>query len=189
MHRIEVPMKLRETPLAGAYLIEAEPRQDSRGYFARTFCQKELGAAGLFERIAQCNVSHNVRRGTLRGLHFQTEPHAEEKIVSCTRGAIFDVIVDLRPGSPTLGKHFAQELTPDGHLALYVPKGFAHGFQTLVAESTVSYLMSNFYVPNSAAGIRWDDPDLNIRWPLAEPVLSDEDAGLPTLRQWRQQPR
>jgi dTDP-4-dehydrorhamnose 3,5-epimerase len=183
-------MKLLETPLSGAFVIEAERQDDSRGYFARTFCQRELGAAGLFDHIAQSNVSFNSKPGTLRGLHFQADPHAEQKIVSCTRGAIFDVIVDLRLGSPTFGRHFAQELTPDNLLALYVPKGFAHGFQTLVAESTVAYQMSEFYRPEGAAGIRWNDPDVGISWPTAERILSDRDAGLPTLSEWLQlQPR
>ncbi len=177
-------MKLRETPLPGSFLVEAEPRQDDRGYFARTFCTEELAAAGLFDRIAQCSVSHNLRRGTLRGLHFQADPHAEAKIVSCTRGAIVDVIVDLRPDSPTFGRYFAQELTPDCFLALYVPKGFGHGFQTLVAESTVSYLISESYRPEAAAGVRWDDPDLGISWPVAEPFMSDRDTKLPTVSEW-----
>jgi dTDP-4-dehydrorhamnose 3,5-epimerase len=177
-------MKLRETPLSGAFLIEAERQEDSRGYFARTFCQRELAAAGLFEPIAQCNVSHNVSPGTLRGLHFQEEPHAEQKIVSCTRGAIFDVVVDLRVGSPTFGRYFGQELTPDNLLALYLPKGFAHGFQTLVAESTVSYQMSEFYRPEAASGVRWNDPYLAIRWPMAERIMSDRDAKLPTVSEW-----
>jgi dTDP-4-dehydrorhamnose 3,5-epimerase len=177
-------MKFREAPLLGGFVIEIERIDDGRGYFARTFCQRELAAAGLFDRIAQCNVSHNVRRGTLRGLHFQSEPHAEDKIVSCTRGAIFDVMVDLRPGSPTFGKHFGQELTPENGLALYIPKGFAHGFQTLLADSTVSYLMSEFYVREAASGVRWDDPDLAIPWPLIERVMSDRDAAWPTVSQW-----
>ena len=180
-------MKLHQTSLAGAFVIEAERHQDHRGYFARTFCQKELAAAGLFQRIAQCNVSHNVHRGTLRGLHFQSEPHAEDKIVSCTRGAVFDVIVDIRPGSRTFGKHFAQELTQETPTALYVPKGFAHGFQTLVDEATVFYVMSEFYVRDAAAGLRWDDSDLGIPWPVAERIISDQDANWPTLSEWRRQ--
>jgi dTDP-4-dehydrorhamnose 3,5-epimerase len=177
-------MKLRETPLSGAFVIEAERQDDSRGYFARTFCQRELAAAGLFDCIAQSNVSFNSKPGTLRGLHFQADPHPEQKIVSCTRGAIFDVIVDLRLGSPTFGRYFAQELTPDNLLALYVPKGFAHGFQTLVAESTVAYHMSEFYRPEGAAGICWNDPDVGIPWPIAERIISDRDAGLPALSEW-----
>jgi dTDP-4-dehydrorhamnose 3,5-epimerase len=180
-------MKLRETSLSGAFVLEQERLEDSRGYFARTFCQRELAAAGLFQRIAQCNVSHNVHPGTLRGLHFQTTPYAEEKIVSCTRGAVFDVIVDLRYGSPTFGKYVSLELTPDNALALYVPKGFAHGFQTLVADSTVSYLMSEFYEREATAGVRWDDPEVDIRWPLVPRLMSERDASLPTVSDWLRQ--
>jgi len=178
-------MKLHQTALAGAFVIEAERHHDHRGYFARTFCQRELAAAGLFDRIAQCNVSHNVHRGTLRGLHFQSEPHGEDKIVSCTRGAVFDVVVDIRLGSPTFGKHFGHELTPESPLALYIPKGFAHGFQTLVADATVIYIMSEFYVREAASGVRWDDPDIGIRWPIAERIMSDQDASWPTLSEWQ----
>jgi dTDP-4-dehydrorhamnose 3,5-epimerase len=178
-------MKFVATPLAGAFLIEGEPRRDERGAFARTFCQEELGAAGLFRTIAQCSVSHNTRRGTLRGLHFQEEPYAEEKIVSCTRGAVFDVIVDLRAGSPTFGRHLAQELTPDGFLSLYVPKGFAHGFQTLASDSVVFYVMSEFYKPQAASGVRWNDPDIGIAWPLEDPFMSERDAALPTVVEWQ----
>jgi dTDP-4-dehydrorhamnose 3,5-epimerase len=177
-------MKFHEIPLAGAFIIEAEVHQDHRGFFGRTFCQKELRAAGLFEHIAQCSVSHNLQRGTLRGLHFQREPHAEDKIVSCTRGAIFDVIVDLRPNSPTFGRHFGKELTAESPLSLYVPKGCAHGFQTLTANATVFYMMSTFYVPETSAGIRWNDPDLGIHWPIDERILSERDANLPTLSEW-----
>src|SRR5580692_11506421 len=177
-------MKFVETPLAGAFLIEGDPKRDDRGAFARTFCQEELGAVGLFRTIAQCSVSHNTRRGTLRGLHFQEEPYAEEKIVSCTRGAVFDVIVDLRADSPTFGRHFAQELTPDGFLSLYLPKGFAHGFQTLAPDSVVFYVMSEFYKPEAASGVHWNDPDLGIAWPIEDPFLSDRDAKLPTVAEW-----
>jgi dTDP-4-dehydrorhamnose 3,5-epimerase len=179
-------MRFVETPLAGALLIEGEPKRDARGAFARTFCQEELGAAGLFRTIAQCSVSHNTRPGTLRGLHFQEDPHAEDKIVACTRGAIFDVIVDLRDGSPTFGRHFAQELTSDGFLSLYVPKGFAHGFQTLEPDSVVFYVMSEFYKPEAASGVRWNDPDVGIAWPMADPFLSERDASLPTVAEWSQ---
>lgn len=180
-------MKLRETSLSGAFVLEQERLEDSRGYFARSFCQRELAAAGLFQRIAQCNVSHNVHPGTVRGMHFQSAPHAEEKIVSCTRGAILDVIVDLRSGSQTFGKYITQELTPDNGLALYVPKGFAHGFQTLVPDATVSYLMSEFYERDATAGVRWDDPDIGIRWPLPARMVSERDLVLPTVKDWLRQ--
>jgi dTDP-4-dehydrorhamnose 3,5-epimerase len=182
-------VKLHPTPLAGSLVIEPQRREDHRGYFARTFCQDELGAAGLFQRIAQCSISHNLRRGTLRGLHFQSAPHEEEKIVSCTSGAIVDVIVDLRRDSPTFARSFMQELTPENALAVYVPKGFAHGFQTMADNSTVSYVMSEFYVPQAASGVRWDDPDVGIPWPDRQPVISERDAGWPTVSEWLRDPQ
>ena len=177
-------MEFIETPLAGAFLIAGDPLRDARGAFARTFCQEEFVAAGLSRAIAQCSVSHNPRIGTLRGMHFQEDPYAEDKIVACTRGAIFDAIVDLREGSPTFGKPFAKELTPDAFLSIYVPRGFAHGFQTLAPDSVVSYAMSEPYRPEAAAGIRWDDPDVGIAWPLPSPSLSERDAALPTVAEW-----
>jgi dTDP-4-dehydrorhamnose 3,5-epimerase len=172
-------VKFAETPLAGAFVVEIEPLKDERGLFARSFCRKEFEAHGLDPAVAQCNVSHNVRRGTLRGLHYQAPPHEEAKLVRCTRGAIWDVIVDLREASKTRLQWFAAELSADNHRALYVPRGFAHGFQTLADDSEVFYQMSEFYRPDGARGIRWNDPSIGIRWPLAEPILSARDRDLP----------
>lgn len=172
-------MKFLPTPLAGAYVVELEPLQDERGFFARSFCQDEFRAHGLEPVIAQCNVSFNRKRGTLRGLHYQAEPHAEAKLVRCTRGAIWDVIVDLRKGSATARKWYAIELTPDNRRALYIPKGFAHGFQTLADDTEVLYQMSEFYHPESARGVRWDDRTLAIQWPIKEAVISPRDRAFP----------
>jgi dTDP-4-dehydrorhamnose 3,5-epimerase len=172
-------VKFAETPLAGAFVVEIEPLKDERGLFARSFCRKEFEAHGLDPAVAQCNVSHNVKRGTLRGLHYQAPPYEEAKLVRCTRGAIWDVIVDLREGSKTRLQWFAAELSADNHRALYVPRGFAHGFQTLADDSEVFYQMSEFYRPDGARGIRWNDPSIGIRWPLAEPILSARDRDLP----------
>jgi dTDP-4-dehydrorhamnose 3,5-epimerase len=172
-------LKFTETPLAGAFVVELEPIADERGMFARSFCQQEFRARGLDPAVAQCNVSYNAKRGTLRGLHYQAAPHEEAKLVRCTRGAIWDVIVDLRAGSATRLRWHAVELTQDNRRALYVPKGFAHGFQTLADGAEVLYQMSEFYHPDCSRGIRWDDPAIGIRWPLADPVVSERDRGLP----------
>jgi dTDP-4-dehydrorhamnose 3,5-epimerase len=169
------------TPLAGAYLVELEPLADERGFFARSFCGEEFEARGLNGHIAQSNVSFNRRRGTLRGLHYQAAPHAEAKLVRCTQGAIWDVIVDLRADSPSYKRWHAVELSAENRRALYVPEGFAQGFQTLADSSEVLYLMSQFYRPDAARGVRWDDPALGIPWPIANPQLSDRDRGLPLL--------
>ena len=168
-------MKFLPTPLAGAYLIELEQLDDERGFFARSFCQNEFKAHGLDPVVAQCNVSFNRRRGTLRGLHYQAAPHAEAKLVRCTRGAVWDVIVDLRKGSLTVRQWHAAELTAENRRALYVPAGFAHGFQTLADDTEVLYQMSEFYHPESARGVRWDDPALGIDWPVPDPILSNRD--------------
>jgi dTDP-4-dehydrorhamnose 3,5-epimerase len=167
--------------LGGAYVLDFEQLEDERGFFARSFCQKEFAAHGLDPVIAQCNVSYNRKRGTLRGLHYQAAPHAEAKVVRCTRGAIWDVIVDLRDDSPTLQQWYAAELTADNRRSLYVPAGFAHGFQTLADDSDVLYQMSEFYHPESARGVRWNDPRLAIRWPLTAEIISPRDAALPLL--------
>lgn len=174
-------MKFVPTPLAGAFVVELEPIEDERGFFARSFCQNEFRARGLDPVVAQCNVSLNRSRGTLRGLHYQAPPHEEAKLVRCTRGAIWDVIVDLREGLPTRWKSFSTELTADNRRALYVPRGFAHGFQTLADDSEVLYQISEFYHPESSRGLRWDDPALGIRWPLPEPVVSARDRAYPLL--------
>lgn len=174
-------MKFVPTPLAGAFVVELEPIEDERGIFARSFCQNEFRARGLDPVVAQCNVSLNRSRGTLRGLHYQVPPHEEAKLVRCTRGAIWDVIVDLREGLPTRWKSFSTELTADNRRALYVPRGFAHGFQTLADDSEVLYQISEFYHPESSRGLRWDDPALGIRWPLPEPMVSARDRAYPLL--------
>jgi dTDP-4-dehydrorhamnose 3,5-epimerase len=173
-------MVFHETVLKGAFLIDLERHEDERGFFARTFCVDEFQARGLNARLMQCSVSFNERRGTLRGLHWQTEPHAEAKLVRVTRGAIFDVIVDLRSGSPTFKQHFVAELTADNHRTLYVPEGCAHGFQTLEDTTEVFYQMSAVYAPPLARGVRWDDPAFGIQWPdVPHRILNERDATYP----------
>lgn len=174
-------MIFTETPLAGAYLIDLEPHQDDRGFFARTFCEKEFAARGLNAGVVQCNSSFNYKQGTLRGLHYQKPPASEAKLVRCVRGAIHDVIVDLRAGSSTYGKHFAAELTAENRCALFVPESFAHGFQTLLDDTEVHYQMSAFYEPNSAAGFRYDDLQLAIFWPLPVTLISQADQSWPAF--------
>jgi dTDP-4-dehydrorhamnose 3,5-epimerase len=169
------------TPLAGAHLIDLNRVQDERGFFARTFCAAEFAAQGLVAPASQCSVSFNARRGTLRGLHFQLPPHDEEKLVRCTRGAIFDVIVDMRPGSATQRRWLGMELTAANHRSLYIPKGFAHGFLSLEDDTEVFYMISVPYAPGHARGLRWNDPALGIEWPGEPVVISARDAGYPTL--------
>ena len=168
------------TQLEGAWLIDIEPREDERGFFARIWCREELAAQGLDTEIAQESVSYNRRRGTLRGLHFQRSPHEETKIVRCTRGAIFDVIVDLRPHSTFLRSQ-GFELTADNRSAIYVPKGFAHGFQTLADDSEVAYQISAFYAPEAAAGYRYDDKAFGVAWPLPVTVIGERDLSWPAF--------
>lgn len=172
-------MRLTPLDLADACVVDVDRFEDERGFFARTFCAREFAAHGLMERVAQSNVSFNARRGTLRGMHYQQAPHAEAKLVRCTRGAIWDVIVDLRPASPTHTRWFAAELTEDNHRALYVPEGFAHGFLTLTDDAEVLYLMSEFFVPDAARGVRWDDPAFGIEWPFDPVVISERDRTYP----------
>lgn len=172
-------MIFRETPLAGAWVLEPERFEDERGFFARTWCRREFEAHGLDPSIAQCSVSFNHRRGTLRGLHFQAAPHEEIKLVRVTRGAIWDVIVDVRPGSPTFRQHFSVVLSAEARNELYIPKGTAHGFQTLEDETEVFYQISEFYAPESARGYRWDDPSFAIPWPEPVTVISEKDRNLP----------
>lgn len=167
------------TRIAGAEIIDIAPHQDERGFFARTWCRRELGERGLVTEVAQESISHNKRRGTLRGLHFQRAPHAETKIVRCTRGAIFDVIVDLRPQSPTYRQWLGVELTAENRRALYIPEGLAHGFQTLADDSEIFYQISAFHAPQAAAGCRYDDPAFAIAWPLAVTVISERDGSWP----------
>jgi dTDP-4-dehydrorhamnose 3,5-epimerase len=174
-------MRFTPTRLAGAYIVDVEPHADERGAFARTFCVREFHAHGLDVDVRQCSVSSNRRRGTLRGLHFQRPPAAEAKLVRCVAGAIHDVIVDLRPESPTYLQHVGVELSAANRRALYVPKLFAHGFQTLADETEVFYQISEFYAPETAAGLRFDDPVLDIHWPLQVASLSDKDAAWPLI--------
>ena len=169
-------MTFSETPLSGAFLIGLEPLADERGFFARTWCQREFEMHGLEGRLVQCSISVNTHGGTLRGLHYQAPPHEEVKLVRCTRGAIFDVIVDLRSESPTFARHFAAVLSPSNGLALYVPRGFAHGFQTLEDNTEVAYQMSEFYHPESARGVRWNDRAFGIPWPpTGHRIIAERD--------------
>lgn len=168
-------------PLSGAWLIEPERRPDNRGFFARTYCAREYEERGLDPRIAQASVSYNALRGTLRGMHYQAAPHQETKTVSCIAGAAFDVIVDLRPGSPTYLRWHGVELSAGSGRAVYIPEGLAHGFITLADATTLHYLISTFHVPEAARGLRWDDPAVAIQWPLSPAVLSDRDATFPLL--------
>lgn len=175
-------MRFLPTKLSGAYVIEPEPRADERGLFARTYCRDEFAALGLNTAWVQCNASFNRLTGTLRGLHWQAEPHAEVKLVRCTRGAAYDVIVDMRPGSPTYRQWVGVELTADNRWAVYVPAGFAHGFQTLTDGAELFYQMSEFYYPGLASGARWDDPALGIGWPpCGARTISERDLTYPDL--------
>lgn len=158
-------MIFTETKLGGVFIIEPERHEDERGFFARIWCQREFEARGLCSRFVQCNISFNKNEGTLRGMHFQASPHAEVKLVRCTSGAIYDVIVDLRAASPTFKGWAPVELTADNRKMLYIPDGFAHGFQALADDAEVLYQMSEFYQPEAARGIRWDDPTFRIVWP------------------------
>ena len=172
-------MKFIETPLQGAFVIELEPHQDERGFFARTFCAAEFATHGLNSRVVQCNLSSNQRAGTLRGMHFQEPPVSEAKLVRCARGAIHDVVVDLRPQSATYRQHFVVELSAENRRALFVPELFAHGFQTLTDDADVEYQMSEFHTPGAARGFRYDDPAFSIRWPLPVSVISPKDLTWP----------
>ncbi|MBX7221895.1 MAG: dTDP-4-dehydrorhamnose 3,5-epimerase [Blastocatellia bacterium] len=174
-------MIFRETKLAGVFLIELEPHADERGFFARSFCRSEFAAKGLNPNLVQCNISYNRQRGTLRGIHFQAEPYPEAKLVRCTAGALFDVVVDLRPDSPTFKTWYGVELSAANRLMLYIPPGCGHGFQSLADDTEVFYQMSEMYHPEAARGVRWNDPVLGIVWPLAEPVISQRDQTLPGL--------
>ncbi|MEN8220650.1 MAG: dTDP-4-dehydrorhamnose 3,5-epimerase, partial [Pseudomonadota bacterium] len=168
-------MKFTPTPLTGAYLIEPELLVDERGFFARTFCQKEFESYSLNPNLRQCNISFNKKKGTLRGMHYQTKPHEEAKLVRCNMGAIYDVIIDIRSESSTFKQWFAIDLTAQNRKMLYIPEGFAHGFQTLVDNTEVFYQMSEFYAADCARGIRWDDPTFGIQWPLDNRIISQKD--------------
>jgi dTDP-4-dehydrorhamnose 3,5-epimerase len=172
-------VKFHPTPLQDAYTIELEARGDERGFFARLFCEKEFGAAGLATRFVQCNDALSVKKATLRGMHYQLTPAAEVKIVRCLRGALFDVILDIRPDSPTFGQWFGTELTAENRLMMYVPRGFAHGFLTLADNTETLYLVSEFYSPQHERGIRWNDPRFNVAWPTLPDEISGKDAAWP----------
>jgi dTDP-4-dehydrorhamnose 3,5-epimerase len=169
------------TPLSGVYLIEPERREDDRGWFARTFCAREFAEMGMATDFPQCSTSYNARRGTVRGLHYQAVPCTEAKLVRCARGALFDVAVDIQPGSPTFGQWVSAELTAENGHMLYIPEGYAHGFQTLADGTEIFYQISTEYQPALSRGIRWNDPRIGIRWPLARAILSDRDRALPEL--------
>ncbi len=172
-------MIFSEAPLKGAFVIDPERLADARGFFARTWCQREAEVYGLNPRLAQCSISFNARKGTLRGLHYQASPHEEAKLIRCTMGSIHDVIVDLRRDSPTFRGHFGTVLSANNRRMLYVPEGFAHGFQTLEDNTEVFYQISEFYAPDSARGVRWDDPAFGITWPPADRIMNERDRAYP----------
>ena len=172
-------MQFTETQLPGVFVIELDRLEDERGWFARTWCRDEFEQHGLPVEWTQNSLSHNAQRGTLRGLHFQTAPHAEAKLVRCVSGAVHDVALDLRPDSPTFKQSFAIELTAANGRALFLPEGIAHGFQTLADDSTLFYQMTTAYVAEAASGVRWDDPAFDVDWPLPDPILNDRDLAWP----------
>jgi dTDP-4-dehydrorhamnose 3,5-epimerase len=172
-------MIFTETSLKGAYIIDIEIREDDRGFFARSWCQHEFEEHGLTPRLAQCNISFNKWRGTLRGMHYQADPYQEAKLVRCSMGAVCDVIIDLRPTSPTFKQWLTVELSEKSRRALYIPEGFAHGFQTLADKSEVLYQMSEFFHPEAARGLRWNDPAFSIEWPMEILVISEKDKNYP----------
>jgi dTDP-4-dehydrorhamnose 3,5-epimerase len=168
------------TDLEGAFIVDIEPREDERGFFARAWAREEFEANGLSTEVAQANIAFNHRKGTLRGMHFQRPPHAEVKVVRCVRGALYDVIVDLRPESPTWKRWLGVELTADNRRMLYIPEGFAHGYQTLADATEAYYQVSEFYAPDAEGGVRWDDPAFGIEWPDPDPpVMSQKDRTWP----------
>ena len=174
-------MIFHQTPLEGAFVIDLDLKEDDRGFFARTFCQEEFKEHGLTPRVAQANVSYNKGEGTLRGMHYQIAPACETKLVRCTKGAVYDVIIDLRPDSPTYKQHIGVELTESNRRALYVPQMFAHGYQTLTDDAEVMYQVSEFYTPNCERGARYNDPAFGIEWPHEVAVISEKDANWPLM--------
>jgi dTDP-4-dehydrorhamnose 3,5-epimerase len=174
-------MRFEPTELSGVFVVETEPHEDARGFFARTFCAREFAEKGLVASFVQSSVSFNRRRGTLRGLHYQLPPACETKLVRCTSGALYDVVVDLRADSPTYLRHIGVELTAKNRRALYVPEMVAHGFQSLEDETEVFYQISAFFVPDKSTGLRHDDPKLGINWPLPISSISEKDARWPLL--------
>lgn len=172
-------MKFQSLVLDGACVIDPESTGDGRGSFARTFCTREFAARGLDSRVTQCSISYNRHRGTLRGMHYQVAPYAEAKLVRCISGAIYDVIIDLRPGSITRMRWIGVELNAADRRQLYIPAGFAHGFQTLCDDTEVFYQISEYYSPEHGRGVRWDDSAFAIRWPIADTIISDKDRSYP----------
>lgn len=168
-------MRFIETKLNGSFIVDIEPHEDERGFFARSWCEDEFNRHGLNSRLAQCNISLNKKKGTIRGMHYQVAPHAEAKLVRCTMGAIYDVIIDLREDSSTYKQWFSIELSAANYRALYVPENFAHGFQTLVDNTEVFYQMSEFYHPDSTRSIRWNDPAFGVQWPISDWIISEHD--------------
>ena len=175
-------MKFVETPLGGAFVLDLERLGDDRGFFARSWCKKEFESHALNPNLAQCSVSFNKGRGTLRGMHYQVKPYEEAKLVRCTMGAILDVIIDLRLGSPTFKKWIATELSAENRRMLYIPEGFAHGFLTLENHSEVFYQISEFHHPECARGVRWNDPAFNIKWPDKKLMINDRDMNYPDFK-------
>jgi dTDP-4-dehydrorhamnose 3,5-epimerase len=176
-------MIFTETGLQGAWVIDLEKKPDERGFFARSFCQREFEERGLPGKFVQCNISNNRRKGTLRGMHFQAAPHAESKLIRCTRGAVYMVLLDLRRDSPTLRKWVSYELTQGNYRSLFVPEGFAVGLQTLADDSEIIYQMSEFFSPDSGRGVRYNDPAFGIEWPLPVSVMAERDRSWPEYRE------
>ena len=172
-------MQFTETPLPGVFVLELDRLEDERGWFARTWCREEFAQRGLPVELAQCSISHNAQRGTLRGMHFQAAPHAEAKLIHCVAGAVHDVALDLRPDSTTFKQSLATELSASNGRALFLPEGIAHGFQTLADDSTLFYQMTSPYVVGAETGVRWDDPSFNIEWPMPDPILNNRDQAWP----------
>lgn len=179
-------MIFKETPLSGAYLIELDKHEDNRGFFARSFCRHEFEDMGLHTDFVQCNISFNHVKGTIRGMHYQEAPFEEVKLVRCSRGAIYDVIIDIRKDSLTYKRWFAAELSERNGVSLYVPAGFAHGFQTLVDNTEVLYMMGSYFEPRATRGIRWNDANIKIEWPKEMSTISEKDSNYPILgdKQW-----
>jgi dTDP-4-dehydrorhamnose 3,5-epimerase len=175
-------MKFTPTEIADVFVVELEKREDDRGFFARGFCQREFEEHGMVSQVVQANISYNKYKGTLRGMHYQVSPYEETKFLRCTKGAVYDVIIDMRPESLSYMKWFGVELTDKNYKMLYVPRNFAHGFQTLEDETEVMYLVSEFYAPQSERGVRFDDPAFNIQWPLKVAQISEKDAAWPNYQ-------
>jgi dTDP-4-dehydrorhamnose 3,5-epimerase len=174
-------MRIAELPIAGAYVVKAEPIHDERGYFARTWSREEFAEHRLETKLEQCSVAHNEQRGTVRGMHYQVAPNSETKVVTCIAGSVYDVLVDVRPDSPTYLRWHAEQLGAGSHVGLYVPKGVAHGYQTLTDRATLFYMISAPFHGPSARGVRWDDPRVGIRWPIPVTRISARDCAFPLL--------